>query len=287
LLSHFLRALRWLILLKPITQELNLGRGNKPISLWHSFSAVIYGYAANVVVPRGGEIVRLISITKMENVPWASVLSTLFVDRLLDIVMLGLIVGSTLTILPGSIRAQMPWLLPSGIVLGIGSMLILMALPKLAAIIGWFTQLPAINRIMPDKIKQTLMHLLSEFDNGTKSLTDPLSYPSIALLTFSIWFLYWLNVYLTALALHLTNSVSLADSFIVFTIGSVGVLIPTPGSIGSFHLLVSQALMLCSGLTQDNALAFATVMHIFAFVLVPCLASLVCLVINNRLSAKS
>lgn len=282
LLSHFVRALRWLILLKPINQELCSNTPKKSISLWHSFSAVIFGYATNVVVPRGGELVRLISMTKLENLPWASVLSTLFADRLLDIVLLGLMVGSTLTILPQSIKLQLPWLLPSGLLLGIGSLLFLLLLPKMANIISWFISLPPVKRRISDKHMQTVLNLLGQFELGTKSLTDPFSYPAIAFLTCCIWFLYWLNFYLTAQALNLGNAVSIRNSIIVFTIGSVGVLIPTPGSIGSFHFLVSQALMLSAGLTQDNALAFATVIHIFAFVLVPCLTALICLVIDNR-----
>ncbi len=282
MLSHFIRALRWLILLKPITQDLSSNSPKKPVSLWHSFSAVIFGYATNVVVPRGGELVRLISITKMEKLPWASVLSTLFVDRLLDIVLLGLMVGSTLTILPQSIKSQLPWLLPSGLCLGIGSLFVLLVLPQMAAIIAWFISLPAVNKLISAKAKQALLNLLAQFEAGTRSLTNPLSYPTIALLTFSIWFLYWLSYYLTVLALDLGSCVSIKDSIIVFTIGTVGVLVPTPGCIGPFHLLVSQALMLTTGLTQDKALAFATVLHIFAFVLVPCLTALVCFAIDNR-----
>ena len=39
-ISHLLRAARWLIMLRPLT--------DRKISLWNSFCAVIYGYAVNL-----------------------------------------------------------------------------------------------------------------------------------------------------------------------------------------------------------------------------------------------
>ncbi len=77
LFSHLIRSWRWLILMRPLKTN---------IRFWHSFCAVIYGYAVNIIVPRGGEIVRLIAICKTEALPWAGVLPTLLIDRLLDLV---------------------------------------------------------------------------------------------------------------------------------------------------------------------------------------------------------
>ena len=76
----FLRSYRWTILLRPLS--------DKKISQYNSFYAVIIGYAVNVAIPRGGEVVRLLSICKSENLPWAGVLSTMLIDRMLDIALL-------------------------------------------------------------------------------------------------------------------------------------------------------------------------------------------------------
>ena len=71
--SHTLRAWRWIFLLKPLT--------DKKISLFNSFTAVMYGYVVNLVVPSGGEVVRLVSNSKSENLPWMGVLPTMFIYR--------------------------------------------------------------------------------------------------------------------------------------------------------------------------------------------------------------
>src|ERR1700684_126857 len=92
LTSHALRALRWIYLLLPIE--------NRKVSLWNSFVAVMLGYAVNVPLPRGGEVARLVSISRSEKLPWAGVLPTMLIDRMLDLVMLGMFLGFTLTRMP-------------------------------------------------------------------------------------------------------------------------------------------------------------------------------------------
>jgi uncharacterized protein (TIRG00374 family) len=279
LLSHVFRAYRWLILLKPLSP--------RKISFFHSFSAIIYGYAVNIVIPRGGEIVRLLSMSKSEEIPWAGVLSTLLIDRLLDVAFLALLLGATLTILPSSILNSMPWLLPGGATMTVVTLIGLIALPKLDLILNWFLEKEFVRKVVPEALRKKLEALLVQFGEGTKALTNPIAYPAIAGFSAIIWFFYWLNNYFIVRAFHLENHVSLKDTIIVFTVGSVGVLVPTPGSIGSFHFLVSQALILTCGLTKDLALAYATVLHVLAFVVVSVVGSLFCLAYQALSSRKA
>jgi uncharacterized membrane protein YbhN (UPF0104 family) len=72
----------------------------------------------------------------------------------------------------------------------------------------------------------------------------------------------------------------------VFTIGSAGVLVPTPGSVGSFHLLVSKSLVMVAHVDQDLALAVATTLHLLTFVLVICVVAGVCFLAQSLLSGR-
>ncbi|MEY4426689.1 MAG: hypothetical protein RL535_987, partial [Pseudomonadota bacterium] len=69
LVGTFLRSYRWTLLLQPL-------RTQEPIGQFNAFYAVLMGYAVNIVLPRGGEVVRLFSISKTEQLPWAGVLAT-------------------------------------------------------------------------------------------------------------------------------------------------------------------------------------------------------------------
>jgi uncharacterized protein (TIRG00374 family) len=280
LTSHFLRAWRWVTLLSPLS--------DKKISLWNSFCAVMVGYAVNVVIPRGGEVARLVSISRSEQLPWAGVLSTMFIDRLLDIALLVFLLGFTLTMLPSEFAKTLPWLVPGGISLTVSTVVGLLLLPYMSSIIKFLLSRNFIKDKLPEHIFSKITNLSDQFDLGTKSLKNPVAYPAIAILSVLIWFFYWLNFYLMIYAFGLEAKVSAAQCLTVFTIGSVGVLVPTPGSVGSFHFLVSQGLMMVAGVNKDLALAYATVLHILCFVIITCVPAAICVAIQSsrRAAAK-
>lgn len=276
LASHLLRAWRWVLLLQPLSE--------RKISFWNSFCAVMYGYAVNVVVPRGGEVARLVSISKSEDLPWVGVLSTMFIDRLLDIALLVLLLGATLVAFP--MPEGMSFLVPGGIGLTVATLSGLVALPRMAAIINWALTRKSVTNRLSANIINKVEQLAAQFDTGCKSLTNPITYPAIGLLSVAIWFCYWLNFYFMIWAFNLNGKVSAMQSLTVFTIGSVGVLVPTPGNVGSFHYLVSQALAFVSGINSDQSLAFASLLHAFCFVIVTCLPAAICFVMQSRATGK-
>lgn len=285
--SHFLRALRWLILLKPVAE--------RRVSLFHSFYAVMVGYAVNVAIPRGGEIARLVSINRLEKIPIAGVLPTLLIDRLLDIVMLAFLIGLTLILLPdsmldsfsalafSSLQGKIPTIYYRFVCAGLLALAVigLLLLPLTARIIRFITSIDLVQKKLPDRVMTKLNELTLDFEKGASCLNNPINYPLIAGLSVLMWASYGLNYYIMLFAFHLENLVSAKDCLITFTIGSVGVLIPTPGSAGSVHLLVQKGLELTSHLPQEQGLAFAAVYHVVAFVVAPCVTAAICLAIES------
>lgn len=277
-LSHLIRAARWIWLLKPVA-----GRN---ISLWNSFYAVILGYAVNVVVPRGGEVARLVSISKMEKLPWASVLPTMFIDRILDLVSLVVLIGISLTLLPANVLETLPWLVPGGIAMLVFSVIGLLLLPKTHAILTWILNIEKVSSMLPDAIKEKLKQLSEQFDQGTKSLSDPIAYPIVAGFTFLMWTLYGLNFYLMLFAFHIQDKVSIKNCLITLTIGSAGNVIPTPGTMGTFHLLVKETLVRTASLDPDLALSYAFMLHILCYVVVTCVPAAFCVAIDVAIKSR-
>jgi glycosyltransferase 2 family protein len=279
IIGHLFRAWRWKILLRPLTE--------RKISLWNCFCAVMIGYAVNIVIPRGGEVVRLLSLSKSEDLPWAGVLPTMFIDRLLDLAVLCLIFGTCIPVLPKALLDKMPFLTSGGALMIIGSLTMLVLLPRMADFINMILSIKKLRALLPQKSITLAESLAEQFKVGTKSLTDASTYPAIAALSLVIWFTYWLNCYLAILAFHLQSQVSLLQTYIVFAVGSLGVLIPSPGSVGSYHYFVSQGLILSAGVNKDEALAYATVLHIMAFVVAICIPAFICVVIQSNQTKKS
>lgn len=280
LTAHLIRAIRWIWLLKPVA--------DRNISLWNSFYGVIIGYAVNVVIPRGGEVARLVAISKMEKLPWAAVLPTMFIDRILDLVALVVLIGISLTMLPQSVIDANSWLVPGGIAMLVVSVVALGLLPKTHSIISWFTRIDAVDKMLPEQIKEKLGELSKQFDKGTKSLLDPVAYPIIGGFTALMWFCYGLAFYFMLFAFHIQDKVGVKNTLITLTIGSAGNLVPTPGSVGSFHVLVKETLVMTSQIDMNLALAYATVLHIMSYIVSTCVPAAFCVAINAfRSSSKA
>jgi uncharacterized protein (TIRG00374 family) len=82
LFSHFSRAYRWKYLLEPL--------GYKPKFIT-SFMAIMIGYFANTFIIRSGEVLRGMSLSKTDNIPFEKAFGTIVAERIADLIVLLLI----------------------------------------------------------------------------------------------------------------------------------------------------------------------------------------------------
>lgn len=269
-LGNFLRSYRWTLLLRPLK-----GESEPKISQFNSFYAVSMGYAVNVFAPRGGEIARLLSICKSENLPWAGVLPTLLIDRLLDVTLLLAVFGVTLLILPPALLNRMPWLQSGGLILLAFVSVGLVVLPFVGTIFARLLKIALIQQMLSEKLRHKLFQLADQFNQGSLSLKNFALLPLLTLVSICMWFTYWLNFYLMILGFGFEDTVDAAQCLIIFAIGSIGSLIPTPSSAGGFHLLVKEAAVMSAKLNPAQAIAYATVLHFVTIIVVSLLPALV------------
>ena len=88
-LSNVSRAVRWKMLIEP--------SGYNP-SVINTFSAVSFGYFANLAVPRLGEVSRCAVLNRYEKIPVSNLLGTVVVERIVDVIALGIILLITLVL---------------------------------------------------------------------------------------------------------------------------------------------------------------------------------------------
>ena len=81
-LSHFLRALRWRLIMEPL--------GYKP-SIMNTYLAVLIGYLANLAIPRLGEVLKCTLLAKYEKVPAEKIVGTIVAERAFDVISLGIV----------------------------------------------------------------------------------------------------------------------------------------------------------------------------------------------------
>lgn len=79
LISFVSRAIRWKLLIEPL--------GYSP-SLKKTTYALMVGYFTNLALPRLGEISRCGSLSKAESIPFSSLIGTVIVERIIDVLSL-------------------------------------------------------------------------------------------------------------------------------------------------------------------------------------------------------
>ncbi|MBL0321031.1 MAG: flippase-like domain-containing protein [Ignavibacteria bacterium] len=97
--SHLMRAIRWRTLLRPTNHVTHLST---------AFNSVMIGYAANTIVPRSGELIRPWVFARREGMPVATAMSSVLVERVIDVLTLLLAIALVMVLAPdGSPRSSL------------------------------------------------------------------------------------------------------------------------------------------------------------------------------------
>lgn len=266
MVSNMMRALRWNQMFEPM--------GYQP-RLINTLGALMIGYFTNLAFPRIGELIKTGTLSRYENIPFEKVIGTVVVDRILDIIGLLVVICLALILSFGTFKqyfAENPPNYTTLIILGVLGLLGIIGLFVISRILqsGDFTN-PLILKIK---------NLLEGFKDGLTSLAKVKNLPLLIFYTVSIWVMYYLMTYLCFFAFAPTSHLGMVSGLVVFVFGTLGMVFPSPGGMGSYHLLISQALIIY-GINGADAFSFSNIIFfainvfgnivigIFFFILLP------------------
>lgn len=239
------RGLRWTFMIQ------SLGYKSSAIN---SVSAVAIGYLSNIIVPRAGEITRCTTITKVEKTPFDKLFGTIILERIIDLLILCLMIGLTFIFQFNNISNFFNNVLSSK---ESNSILIVILSIILSCII--------ISYLFKNQIKKSalFLKLAKALDGLKEGLT---SYNSISnksafwIHTVIIWLMYILMTYVCFFAIEETKHLDIGDGFYMLVIGGLGMIVPTQGGIGSYHMAAKIGLITL-GISAQPALMFAFTVH--------------------------
>jgi hypothetical protein len=256
--SHLLRALRWRYLLDPIKQR---------IGLRNLFSGVMVGYFFNNILPRAGELARPYALAKLESIPKGAAFGTIVVERMMDTVSFLILVLLLPLIYRGPLEETFPWLAGAGTTVGAVTAAVLVMLVVMMVRRDWTDRLlRVITRLLPASLGRKVERLLHSFLDGFLFLKHPRKFIAIGSLSVLIWVLYAAMTYAAFLAFPETEGLGVRAAFVVLTIASIGVAIPTPGGTGTYHAFASLTLISLFGVAAPVALGVATLSHAAMYV---------------------
>ena len=272
-LSNWSRAVRWNMLIREL--------GYKPRTR-NAFFAVMISYLTNLWLSRAGEVVRAGSLARYEGIPTAKVMGTVIVDRILDVICLLVIVAggfvlefntfsdylrNNAQIDTSSVTNKWPYLVVALVLTTIG--IVFYKLRDRFRHTKFYT-----------KGRDLTMHIWEGFKT-VKYVENPLYF---ILHTANIWLMYFLMTYLCFKAYAPTEQLGALPALTVFVFGTFGMVIPSPGGMGTYHALVIAALAIY-GINKIDAFSYANI--IFFSIQVGCslimgIASVILLPIMNR-----
>ncbi|MEP0860000.1 MAG: flippase-like domain-containing protein [Ignavibacterium sp.] len=260
-LGHLLRAYRWKFILLSVKPDTKFS---------HLFGSLMIGYGVNCITPKLGEVTRAVLFGRWEGLSRSSMFGTVILERIIDIIALAVSVLIAIIISTENIRESFPWLLTT---LYVSAVLIFIFILFLYFILRyeekfskWIIKL--LNRFS-HSIADKVAYIFSMLTQGFFSLKGRKNYYITFLLSALIIIVYALTSYVGLLMLNMQHiqPVTFTMGWILMSISSIGVIIPTPGSTGSYHALAKSTLVLLYGFSETVSAAYAFLTHIISYIL--------------------
>lgn len=241
------RGMRWLILLEPL--------GYQP-RMRNSIHAVAFSYFSNAFVPRSGELARCGALNQTDGVPVDELFGTVISERVVDFALLFLLTGVALLSNMDSFLAfsssfdmpgggPLPWLAGGAATAVIG------------AVWAWRKR-EALSRL---SFFAKVFGFLEGIGRGLASVRHMKRKWAFLGHTAFIWSMYFLMTYVIFLGIDSLQDITAAQSLFVMMAGGFGMVLPSPGGIGSYQLAVQYALV---ALGYNEVLGLATANVVWA-----------------------
>lgn len=263
-LSHFVRALRWKLLLKPLKIH--------PTTTNTTFSVLI-GYLVNLLLPRMGEVAKCTVLARYEHVPADKMVGTIVAERAFDVVCLVVV-----TIIAFTLQADVIGDYASGLLAKLAAKRVLFigAVTGLCFLILFLIFL--VRRHKKSKIAQFILGMR----DGIRSIFLIKERGRFVFYSILIWMLYWMQVILGFWSMPATEHLSLLAALVVLIFGSIGMIV-TQGGLGAYPLLIADILLFYGVMkTNGNAFGWVSWLAQTGIILILGIGSLIFLPLYNR-----
>jgi len=255
-ISFFSRARRWMLLIEPL--------GFKP-SFKNTYHSLMVGYLSNYALPRLGEVTRCVTLGNREKIPVDSLIGTVIVERVVDLLMLMLILLILLFSwmekfgaffseqVYGPLQQKFIELFGGTFVLW----LIVIASLLLIVLLIYLFRKKLARFSLIRKIKDILTGIL----DGLKTIYRMKRKWEFLFHSVFIWFLYILMTWVVVFALEELSGLSFIDGMFLLVIGGLGMSAPVTAGFGAYHWITSRGLMFVYDFSLETGSAYAILAH--------------------------
>lgn len=250
ILGYWIRAWRWTLLIQ--SEE-----GEK-VTTGRAYHAVMVGYLVNMLLPRAGELARCGVLTRTNGISLGHLIGTVIIERSVDLILLisviflGFVIERELFI---NLANQLVDLRQLGTTLQANLPVVVATVLIFIGLIWFF-----LKRYRNHGLVNKIQHFFRELLSGLKSvgtLKNPMGFWGSSVI---LWIIYFLTMYTVAKGIPSTANLSSSEVLLVMIMGSIGMVAPVQGGIGTFHALVA-FILLQLGISEVDGKIFAAIIH--------------------------
>jgi glycosyltransferase 2 family protein len=256
--TYVLRAWRWQYLLQPIG----------PTRFRTAFRTTVIGFAALGVLPaRVGDILRPYLLARREGLSVSATLATIVMERVLDLIAVLVLlaiyvwgIGAASPIPAGLMRA----IEVSAAVGAVGAVVLLGLMWVFATHPERIGDLVlTLGRVLPARIAAKISEFARKFSTGFAAARSPRALAMAVIWSFPLWVAISAEVWLVTVAFGI--AMPFAGAFLLQGLLVIGVAVPTPGAVGSYHEAYRIGVTTFFGANDDAAVAAAIVTHAISY----------------------
>src|SRR5215510_5685251 len=259
LATYWARAIRWQYLLEPIG----------PTRFRTVLRTTVLGFAALAVLPaRIGDVIRPYLLARTEGLPTSATFATVVMERVLDLIAVLALLALYVWGFSGVGALPAVFLRPVEVSATIASVVavVLLALMWILAThperIGALVGMAA--RVLPGRVSHRIEEVVSVFSGGFAAAREPRAMVMAILWSFVVWLAIAGEAWAVTIAFGI--AMPFEGTFLLQGLLVIGVAVPTPGGVGSYHAAYQWGVTHFFGAQNDQAVAGAIVTHAISFV---------------------
>jgi uncharacterized protein (TIRG00374 family) len=268
LFAHYIRALRWKMLFTD--------RQKTPSKLT-LYTGVMFGYLVNIPLPRVGEVARPVYVAQQVGESNSKIIGTIVLERVVDLLGMLLLMAFVVIFLIADPQV-LSRLFGIDITDPGTQMELVFTLLKYGGIalisLGLFYWLFKIASERTEgkifEIVVKIQKVIRTFVDGLLAVRDLRNWPLFIFHSALIWALYIFMTYagFWMFDMQAEYGLGFTEAVVLTVVSAVGLSIPTPGGIGSYHLFITKSLFIFYAVPEATGLAYATIAHAATLVII-------------------
>lgn len=268
LFAHYIRALRWRMLFT------NKAKTPTKTTL---FSGVMFGYLLNIPLPRVGEVARPVYVAQQVGESNSKIIGTIVLERVVDLLGMLLLMAFVVVFLIADpqVLSRLFGVDITSSETQLNFMLTLAKYGVLAvAVLGlmyWlFAKAAEVAEGSIANFVIKVQKIIKTFVDGLLAIKELKNWPLFIFYSALIWVLYIFMTYAGFWMFDMQTQFDLGitEAVVLTVVSAVGISIPTPGGIGSYHLFITKSLFIFYAVPEPTGLAYATIAHATTLIII-------------------